>query len=86
MAAINTCPKLPENDCFGQNRKAPNSCPKLPENPYRVSGSISDTLSDLAYRVERLTPHPRQPERFHEDKGEIVADLHHLAQEARRCG
>lgn len=43
-------------------------------------------LIDLAYRVERLTPHPRRPERFHEDKSEIVAELHHLADEVRRYG
>jgi len=43
-------------------------------------------LLDLAYRVERLTPHPRRPERFHEDKSEIVAELHHLADEVRRHG
>lgn len=45
-----------------------------------------DTLMDLAYRVERLTPHPRRPERFHEEKSEIVAELHHLAHEVRRHG
>lgn len=43
-------------------------------------------LIDLADRVERLTPHPRRPERFHEDKSEIVAELHHLADEVRRYG
>ena len=45
-----------------------------------------DTLTDLAYRVERLTPHPKRPDRFHEDKSEIVAELHHLAMEVRRHG
>lgn len=43
-------------------------------------------LAELADRVERLTPHPRRPERFHEDKSEIVAELHHLADEVRRYG
>lgn len=45
-----------------------------------------ERLTDLARRVERLTPHPRQPDRFHEDKGEIVAELYRLACEGRRYG
>jgi len=44
------------------------------------------SLDNLAYRVERLTPHHRRPERFHEDKSEIVAELHRLADEVRRYG
>ena len=43
-------------------------------------------LLELAYRVERLTPHPRRPERFHEDKSEIVAELHLLAHGVLRYG
>ena len=44
------------------------------------------SLDNLACRVERLTPHHRRPERFHEDKSEIVAELHRLADEVRRYG
>jgi len=44
------------------------------------------TFTDLARRVERLVPHHRRPERFHEDKSEIVAELLHLADEVRRHG
>lgn len=58
-------------------------------NGYPVIGVIAPlttALDNLAYRVEKLTPHPRRPERFHEDKSEIVALLHHLADEVRRYG
>ena len=48
-----------------------------------VIGPLTTTLDNLAYRVEKLTPHPRRPERFHEDKSEIVAELQRLAQEVR---
>jgi hypothetical protein len=41
-------------------------------------------LAALARRVGRLAPSHRDPERFHEDKSEIVAELHRLAREARR--
>lgn len=41
------------------------------------------TLDSLASKVERLSPHHRQPERFHEDKSEIVAELRRLAREVR---
>lgn len=36
-------------------------------------------LLDLALRVARLGPDRRNPERFHEDKSEIVAELRRLA-------
>lgn len=51
-----------------------------------VIAPLTTALDNLAYRVERLTPHPRRPERFHEDKSEIVAELQHLADEVRRYG
>lgn len=44
------------------------------------------TLDDLAYKVRRLVPSSRNPERFHEDKSEIVAELSRLAQRVRRHG
>jgi len=46
-----------------------------------VIAPLNQTLDNLAYRVERLTPSPRHPLRFHEDKSEIVAELHRLAME-----
>lgn len=48
----------------------------------RVIDPLRATLDNLAWRVERLTPSPRNPERFHEDKSEIIAELHRLASEA----
>lgn len=44
----------------------------------------SATILDLARRVERLIPSPRRPDRFHEDKSEIIASLYRLADEVRR--
>lgn len=41
-------------------------------------------LDKLARRVERLSPHHRWPERFHEDKSDIVAELRQIAREVRR--
>ncbi len=38
-----------------------------------------ETLSALALRVSRLGPDRRNPEQFHEDKSEIVAELRRLA-------
>lgn len=38
-----------------------------------------DTLAALAQRVVRLCPDHRNPERFHEDKSEIAAELRRLA-------
>jgi hypothetical protein len=35
--------------------------------------------------VERLTPHHRRPERFHEDKADIVAELQRLARQVRHA-
>lgn len=46
-----------------------------------VIAPLGVTLDNIARRVERLTPSPRHPERFHEDKSEIVAELHRLAME-----
>lgn len=36
---------------------------------------VSQALDDLAYRVRRLGPDHRRPERFHEEKSEIAHDL-----------
>lgn len=51
----------------------------------RVAGLIDrgTAILDLARRVERLAPHHRDPERFHLDKSEIVAELRRLAREVR---
>lgn len=43
-----------------------------------------ERLRDLARRVERNVPNPRDPERYHTEKSEIVHELEELAQE-RQC-
>jgi hypothetical protein len=44
---------------------------------------LSHALDQYAREIERLSPSPRHPERFHEDKSEIVAGLLRLAREVR---
>lgn len=39
----------------------------------------SDQLSELAYRIRRLSPDHRDPHRFHEEKSEIAHELTKLA-------
>ena len=39
---------------------------------------VSENLDDLALRVSRLGPDHRKPERFHEEKSEIVYELREL--------
>lgn len=41
------------------------------------------TLDALAERVVRLSPSHRDPERFHEEKSEVAAELRRLAREWR---
>lgn len=48
-----------------------------------MSNALSDWLDDLARRVERLSPSHRNPERFSEDKSEIIAELRREAREQR---
>jgi hypothetical protein len=45
---------------------------------------LSSKLDEYARQIERLSPSPRHPERFHEDKSEIVAALLKLAMDVRR--
>lgn len=47
----------------------------------RCGSEVGVKVREIAYRVERLTPSPRNPLRFHEDKSEILAELHRLAME-----
>ncbi|MBO1038195.1 hypothetical protein [Brucella pituitosa] len=42
---------------------------------------VSALLSEYAGQIARLSPSSRNPERFHEDKSEIVAGLLKLAKE-----
>ncbi|MFP5515449.1 MAG: hypothetical protein ACLGJC_20485 [Alphaproteobacteria bacterium] len=44
--------------------------------------SHADDLLELAARLRRLTPCWNNPERFHEAKSELVADLRRLAADA----
>ena len=52
---------------------------------YPATATIGATMSEaaaileLAQRVRRLSPHHRDPERFHLEKDEIVRDLRTLA-------
>lgn len=45
---------------------------------------LSALLDEYAHQIERLSPSPHHPERFHEDKSEIVAALLRLAYEVSR--
>ncbi len=45
--------------------------------------NLSRVLADYARKLERLSPSSRHPERYHEDKSEIVAGLRRLAREVR---
>jgi hypothetical protein len=40
---------------------------------------LAEQLLDLANRVARLGPNRRDPEKFHADKSDLVAELHRLA-------
>jgi hypothetical protein len=48
------------------------------------AATLPSLLAEYARRVERLSPSPRFPNRFHEEKSEIVAALLQLAWETRR--
>ncbi len=52
--------------------------------PVPSGRQLSILLDEYARQIERLAPSPRWPERFHEDKSEIVAALLRLASEVRR--
>ena len=49
----------------------------------KLSPPLAEYIDNLAFRVERLTPHPRRPDRFHEEKSELVCELHRLARKVR---
>lgn len=59
----------------GQGREGPTAG----HHSRAVGPSLPDVLSTLAEHVARLSPSHRNPERFHEDKSEIVAELRRLA-------
>jgi hypothetical protein len=50
---------------------------------HRISRSpgrdLAEHLRDLANRVARLGPNRRDPEKFHLDKSDVVAELRRLA-------
>lgn len=52
----------------------------------KSSGLSVSSVVRLAQKVARLAPSHRDPERFHEDKSEIVAELYRFAEEVRRYG
>lgn len=46
-----------------------------------MTAPLPDALNELAARLRRLTPSWERPERFHEAKSELIADLRLLAQQ-----
>ncbi|WP_414833585.1 hypothetical protein [Afifella sp. YEN Y35] len=54
------------------------------EKGTKPPADLAAQLADCARRAERLSPSHRNPERFHEDKSELVARLRSLSMEARR--
>ena len=66
-------------DRRGQGREGPTA-----GHHSRAGGpSLPEVLQELAGQVQRLSPSHRDPERFHEDKSEIVAELRRLARGVR---
>lgn len=49
-----------------------------------LSPAMTARLLELARQVQRLTPSHRHPERFHENKSEVVAALRQLANASER--
>ncbi|KAA0582704.1 hypothetical protein [Azospirillum sp. Sh1] len=47
-----------------------------------MTAPLPDALNELATRLRRLTPSWQNPERFHEAKSELIADLRRLARQA----
>ncbi|MDR6770364.1 hypothetical protein [Azospirillum sp. BE72] len=47
-----------------------------------MTAPLPEALNELAARLRRLTPSWQNPERFHEAKSELVADLRRLARQA----
>lgn len=41
--------------------------------------STSSVLMQMAYRIQRLSPSHKNPEKYHEDKSEIVEELKRVA-------
>ena len=57
----------------------PPACPG-PRRGEPPPQSLAEALADLVGRLRRLTPDWQNPERFHEAKSELVAELLRLAQ------
>jgi hypothetical protein len=51
----------------------------MPRNDRLTAQAQSDTLAELARRVEWLRPGHRDPHKFHEEKSEIAYELSQLA-------
>lgn len=50
------------------------------------SESLSSLANSLADRVDRNVPHHGNPERFHEEKSDIVHQLRNMARQAQLHG
>lgn len=58
----------------------------IPAVPRQIAGECpAAELEMLAGAVARLSPDRRDPERYHLDRSEIVADLRRLARALRRA-
>ena len=44
---------------------------------------IAEKLEELARRVDRLIPRRRDPDAYHDEKSEIVAQLRQVAKEVK---
>lgn len=82
--------KSPHLPTFPHHAKIPVGTGRVPTSPPSPppleggSGGGAGKLLILADRVRRLSPHHRDPERFHEDKNEIERELRRLAKVVTR--
>jgi hypothetical protein len=67
-----------------RRRKPPSAKAFAKANPFRPNPAEACELKTLARRVERLCPSHRSPERFHEDKSQIVFEMRRIAARVRR--
>ncbi len=68
-----------ERELYGKTRHGP-ACVMASSRSRHVA---EGALLDLADRLRRLAPSPRDPEHFHIEKSEIVAALRSIAREVR---
>lgn|GEM_PF-2595392 len=82
VRALMKSPHLPTFPHLPKSAVGTGRVPTSPPSPPPIeggSGGGAGKLLMLADRVRRLSPHHRDPERFHMDKSEIERDLRRLA-------